>query len=198
MAITSTTLAAAAAATDQFINVTSATGAVAGHVWRVKSEFMLQNGAASGTTIPVSRRGLNGTAVAAHNILSPVANGTYAEMLGSAPDQALNPNPNKPLIVSYGVSGAITVPINDTYIVITKATAAVMTIEGPSAFADGTEVTIVSVTAAAHTVDYTAGFNDNTTSSNLATFTATAGNSFTIIAMKGKWRVKCAYGVTIA
>ncbi len=198
MAITATTLAAAVAATDQFIQVTATTGQAVGQVWRVDGEWMVQKAVASGLTIPVSRRGINGSTVKAHNILAPVANGTYAEMLTSQPAQVLNPAPFKPEIVSYGVSGAITVPVYDTLIVLDKATAGVMTIESPSIFADGTQVTIMSVTAAAHTVDYTPGFNDNTTSSNLATFTATAGNSFTIIALKGLWRVKCAYGVTIA
>lgn len=198
MAITSTTLAAVSAATDQFINVTSATGAAVGQVWRVDSEFMLQTAAASGTTIPVSRRGLNGTTVQPHNILAPVANGTYAEMLGSAPAAILNPAMWSKQIVSYGANGAITPPIYDTIVVLDKATAATMTIASPSAFADGVEVTILSVTAAAHTVTYTPGFNNNTTSSDVATFTATEGNSFTIVAMKGLWRLKSTVGVSIA
>ncbi len=198
MAITNSTLAAACSASQQFIVVTASTGAAVGQVWRVDSEFMTQTGEASGTTIPVSRRGVNGSVVAAHAILAPVANGTYADMLASQPAQVVNPGPYKPQIVSYGVNGAIAVPVYDTVVHLEKATAATMTIESPSGFADGLVVTIVSTTAAAHTVDYTVGFNDNTTSSNLATFTATAGNSFTIMAMKGKWRVLAAYGVTIA
>ncbi len=198
MAITSTTLAAACSATQQFIVVTASTGAAVGQIWRVDSEFMVQNAEASGTTIPVSRRGVNVSTVKAHNILAPVANGTNAEMLSSAQVQVTNPASYKPALVSYGANGAIEPAINDTLVVLDKATAATMTITDPSAFADGTIMQIVSVTAAAHTVDYTTGFNDNTTSSNLATFTATAGNSFTIIALKGKWRVLAAYGVTIA
>lgn len=198
MAITATTLAAAVGATDQFIQVTATTGQAVGQVWRVDGEWMTQRAVASGLSIPVSRRGVNGSVVKAHNILAPVANGTYAEMLTSQPAQILNPAPFKPEITSYAVSGALTVPVYDTLAIITKSSAAaVMTLESPSIFADGTEFTIVSTTAQAHTVDYTPGFNDNTTSSNLATFTATAGNSITILAVKGLWRVKCAYGVTI-
>ncbi len=195
---TATTLAAACSATDQFINVTSATGAAVGQVWRVESEFMIQIAAASGTVIPVARRGYNNSAVMAHAILAPVENGLVIDFPDPAPGQVSNPATFEKKIVGYGASGAITPPVYNTLIFLNKATAGVMTLEAPSAACDGMEVTIFSTTAAAHTVTYTAGFYADTTSSDVATFAAKAGASMTIIAYKGAWGVKCLGNVTIA
>lgn len=196
---TPTTLAAACSATDQFINVTSATGAAVGQLWRVDSEWMIQIAVASGTAIPVSRRGINGSTVQAHTILAPVVNMIYADMLASEPSAATNPPPWIPQVVGYGVSDAIVPPTYATTIFLNKATAAAMTLVGPSAaMADGTEVTIASTTAAAHTVTYTAGFYADTTGSDVATFAAKAGASFTIFAYKGAWGIKALGNVTIA
>jgi hypothetical protein len=197
MALVSTTLASACSATDQFIKVTSATGAAVGQIWRVDSEFMVQIGAAVGTSIPVARRGLNGSTVQAHTILAPVVNGVANDFPAPQPGSALNPAQWEKQIVSYGASGAITPPTCNTLIFIDKATAGVMTLVGPSAAVDGIEVTIMSTTAAAHTVDYTAGFYADTTASNLATFAAKAGASMTIIAYKGAWGVKALANVTL-
>ena len=198
MALTSTTLAAACAATDQFINVTSATGAAVGQIWRVDSEFMTQTAVANNTSIPIAHRGQNGSSVQAHTILAPVVNGLATDFPNPQPGSSLNPAPWEKQIVSYGANGAITPPVCNTLVYLDKATAAAMTIASPSAAVDGVEVTIYSNTAAAHTVTYTPGFNGNTTSSDVATFAATIGNSITLIAAKGLWGVKCASGVTIA
>ena len=195
---TATTLAVACGATDQFINVTSATGAAIGQVWRVESEFMIQIAAASGTVIPVARRGYNNSTVRAHAILAPVENGLVIDFPDPAPGQVSNPAPFEKQIVGYGASGAITPPTVNTLVLLNKATAGVMTLEAPSAANDGMEVTIFSTTAAAHTVTYTAGFYADTTGSDVATFAAKAGASFTIIAYKGAWGVKGTANVTIA
>lgn len=198
MALVSTTLAAACAAADQFINVTSTTGTAVGQIWRVDSEFMTQIAAASGNVIPVSRRGTNGSTVQAHTILAPVVNGVAGDFPAPQPGTTINPAPWEKQIVSYGASGAITLPTCNTLIFLDKATAAAMTLASPSAAVDGIEVTIYSNTAAAHTVTYTPGFNGDTTSSDVATFPATKGNSMTIIASKGLWGLKCVYGVSVA
>lgn len=197
MAATSTTLAAACALKDQYITVTSATGFADGQLIRIDSEWMEQIGAANGTVIKVARRGLNGSAVKAHTILAPVVTCLKSDTLASGAAQILNPAVSNPTIVSYGASGAITPPEVDTIVMLDKATGAAMTLASPSALADGTEVTIYSNTAAAHTVTYTPGFNGDTTSSDVATFAATIGNSMTIIASKGLWGVKALAGVTL-
>ena len=199
MAATSTTLAAACGASDQTITVTSATGFAVGNLIRVDSEWMLQTAAAvNTTTIPVRRNGMNGSAVVAHTILAPVMTCLPSDTLNAGPDQILNPAVANKQITSYGASGAITPPTFDTLVLLNKATAAAMTLAGPSALADGTEVTILSTTAAAHTVTYTAGFYGDTDSSDVATFAAKAGASMTILAIKGTWGVKSLANVTLA
>ena len=52
-----TTLAAACGANDQYITVSSASGAAINNVWQVDGEFMVQTAAAIGTQIPVQRGG---------------------------------------------------------------------------------------------------------------------------------------------
>lgn len=198
MAITNTTAASAVGANDQTINVTSATGFATGNLIRIDSEWMVQSGAANGTVIPVIRGGKNGSTQQAHPILSPVMTCLASDTLTAAPAAVLNPASFSKQQVSYGASGAITPPVVDTIIWLNKATAAAMTLVGPSGAADGTEVTIYSTTAAAHTVTYTAGFYGDTTSSDVATFAAKAGASMTIIASKGTWGVKALGNVTIA
>jgi hypothetical protein len=198
MAATRTTLASAAALADQTINVTSATGFAVGSIIQVDGEFMIQTGAAVGTVIPVQRIGANGSTVQAHNILAPVCVGLSSDFPGPQPGYTINPGSYKKVVVSYGVSGAIAPPTFDTIVFLDKATAAAMTLASPTgATPDGTEVTIYSNTAAAHTVTYTPGFNGDTTTSDVATFAATIGNSFTIIAARGVWGMKCASGVTL-
>jgi len=198
MAVVNTTLAAACGANDQSIVVTSATGFATGNVVCVDNEWMVQTGAAVGTTIPVQRGGKNGSVQVAHPILSTVSTGLASEYASPQQGWASNPAPYKKVTVSYGASGAIATPTCDTIIFLNKATAAAMTLSSPTgATPDGTEVTIYSNTAAAHTVTYTPGFNGDTTSSDVATFAATIGNSMTLIAARGVWGIKCLAGVTL-
>lgn len=199
MAVTTTTAAAAIGANDQSIVVTSATGFATGNVICVDNEYMVQTGAAVGTTIPVQRGGKNGSVQSAHPILCTVTTGLPTDFPGPQPGSTTTPGQFRPVTVSYGASGAITPPTVPTVIFLNKATAAAMTLTSPSASTpDGTTVTIYSNTAAAHTVTYTPGFNGDTTSSDVATFAATIGNSFTIMASRGVWGMVCASGVTLA
>lgn len=199
MAVTTTTAAAAIGANDQSIVVTSATGFAVGNVICVDNEYMVQTGAAVSTTIPVQRGGKNGSVQSAHPILSTVTTGLPTDFPAPQPGSSTTPGTFRPVTVSYGASGAITPPTVPTVIFLNKATAAAMTLTSPSASTpDGTTVTIYSNTAAAHTVTYTPGFNGDTTSSDVATFAATIGNSFTIMASRGVWGMVCASGVTLA
>lgn len=201
MAITSTTLASACGANDQFIKVTSATGTAIGQIWRVESEYMIQTAlAATGTstTIPVARRGYNASTVQAHAILAPVANFLPSDMPGAQPNQWVNPAVFESQISSIGANGAIAIPTANQTLFVDKATAAALTLAAPSAASDGVRLTIFSTTAAAHTVTYDAGFYADTTSSDVATFAAKAGASMTIMAYKGAWGVISLGNVTIA
>ncbi len=200
MSVTTTTAAAAIGANDQAVVVTSATGFAVGNVICVDNEFMVQTGAAVGTSIPVQRGGKNGSVQSAHPILSTVTTGLSTDFPAPQPGSANNPGLFRPVTVSYGASGAITPPTVPTTIFLNKASAAAMTLTNPSASTpDGTEVTVYSNTAAAHTVTYTEGFHQNTTSSDVITFAATSGVSFTMIASRGVWGLKClGDGATLA
>lgn len=198
MSITLTTLSAAVALGDTQINVTSATGFAVGNLILVDGEWMSQTGPAVGTVIPVQRGGKNGTVQSAHAILATTQTGLPTDWAGPQAGWPTNPAIYKKQIVSYGASGAIVAPTADTLIFLNKATAAAMTLVSPTGAPDGIEVTIYSTTAAAHTVTYTPGFHGDTTSSDVATFAATTGNSFTILSAGGVWGLKCAAGVTFA
>lgn len=84
-------------------------------------------------------------------------------------------------------------------VVITKATAAALTLAAPTATTDdGKVLRIVSSTAAAHTVTQTTpGFNGGTTGSDVATYGAAIGNAMEIVAYNGVWLVSNLTGVTL-
>lgn len=191
MALTTpTTLAAAMTVNDQVASVTSATGLLAGQVVRIDNEYMrIAPSYVSGTAIPVMLRGDLGSQVIAHTILAPVVAGLYAD-LPDLEQRELVPIPSDvPNIVTISVDSTPTVPTTNTTYFIDKATACAITLAAPSAAINGTIVRFFSTTAAAHTVTYTAGFHANTTSSDVATFAATAGQCLTIMAYNGKWGV---------
>lgn len=202
MSATRTTLAAACGKDDQILSLTETTGFAQGNLIMVDGEYMVATAApsaASGAgTIAVQRGGKNGSIQYAHPILASVDTGLTTDFPGPQAGWTNNPSLYKKSIVSYGASGAIVPPTYDTLIFLNKATAAAMTLESPTAATpDGVEVTIYSNTAAAHTVTYTPGFNGDTTTSDVATFAATKGNSITLLSSRGLWGVKCAAGVTL-
>ena len=59
-------------------------------------------------------------------------------------------------------------------------------------------VTFLNADAKANTVTYTAGFYGDTTSSDVATFAAKTGASFSIIARGGTWGIIALANVTLA
>lgn len=187
MALTSTTLAAAKATNDVVINLTSATGALPKWLALVDAEWMRIT---SNLLTPVLGvvPGYAGTPAGPHGVLAPVVYGQPSDFIsnGINPGQMLSS-------LSFGVSGAITgpggsgtVPVSNTIIYLTKATAGAYTLAAPAADQQNT-VTFISTTAAAHTITYTAGFYGNTTSSDVATFPATINAVFTIKAQNGTW-----------
>jgi hypothetical protein len=114
-----------------------------------------------------------------HNDLAPVVYGLTSDFVQGT-GQAIMPT------TSYGADGAITVPIIDQTIYITKGSLCALTLAGPANDATNT-VTVISLSAFAHTITYTAGFYGNTTSSDVATFPATVGGTFTFQAKNGVW-----------
>lgn len=158
----------------------------------VDDEQMLVTDASLSPVVQVAR-GYNGTLATAHGTLAPVTYGLTSDFTQTV--GAVAPAP----AYSYGADATITNPTVDATIYITKATAAALTLTDPAADQVNT-VVFVSLTAAAHTITYATGFYDNTTTSDVATFPATAGAAFTIVARSGKWRPVATAddGVTIA
>jgi hypothetical protein len=202
MALTTTTLAAACGRDDVTIKVTSATGFADKQLIRVDAEIMAQAGTpstTSPTSIPV-RRGIDGTAQLAHGILANVATGLVTDFPVPPPGQiaAIAPDAGRRTLgVDTTLNTADFPPGPSTY-VITKATAAAITLGAPSKAQDGLRVTFLSGTAAAHTVTYAAGFYGDTTASDIATFAAKVGASMTLEAQAGAWGPLALTNVTAA
>lgn len=97
-------------------------------------------------------------------------------------------------------SGDGAIQIRPGTVVVTKGSAAALTIANPtSGTHDGMEITILSTTAFAHTVTRsTTGFNGAGASGDVATYGAAAGNAMTIVAYGGVWYTKNLQGVTLA
>lgn len=194
MALTATTLAGAKALNDKTIKLTSATGIANKMLVLVDEEFMRVTSVDLSPTVGVVP-GYFGTTAGPHGVLAPVIYGNPSDFTSTS-------GPNS---LSFGADGAITgpsgtgVPVVDTFIFLTKATAGAYTLAAPSADQQNT-LTFVSTAAAAHTITYTAGFYGNTTSSDVATFPATINAMFTIRAQNGTWAPVATAddGVTIA
>ena len=191
MALAATTLNGAITASQTQVTLTAFTnpssGTISAPTWLlVNGEFMRVADVTLAPTLSVVR-GFNGTSAGASGTLAPVIYGLTSDFSAT----------NGPGFASYGVSGAITVPVVDTTIWITKASAAAMTLVGPAADQQNV-VTIISTTAAAHTVTYTAGFYGNTTSSDVATFAATINSTMTLKAQNGTWLIVAMNNVTVA
>lgn len=197
MALTRTTISAAVSADALIIPVTSATGFAAGNFLRVDNEFM-QVVSVSGTNVSVRSRGDFGSAAVTHNILAPATTGLTSDLPDFPVGQVAQVDPNGQTIVTASVDGALTIPTQDTLILVQKAGVCAMTLANPTTAQDGLQVTILSGTANAHTVTYTAGFYGDTTSSDVATFAAKVGASMTIKAQGGKWGVVALANVTLA
>lgn len=93
--------------------------------------------------------------------------------------------------------GAIT--IQTGMVVLSKGSAAAITIAAPTAGDhDGIEITVVTLTAQAHVITQgTVGFNAKG-SSGTVTFTAAIGNAVVLRAYNGNWYAVVKTGVTVA
>lgn len=197
MALTRTTISAAVSADALIIPVTSASGFAAGNFLRVDNEFM-QVVSVSGSNVSVRSRGDFGSAAVAHNILAPATTGLTSDLPDFPVGQVAQVQPEGQTIVTASVDGALSIPNQNTLVLVQKAGVCAMTLAGPTAAQDGLVLTILSATANAHTVTYTAGFYGDTTASDVATFAAKVGASMTIQAQGGKWGVVSLANVTLA
>lgn len=100
--------------------------------------------------------------------------------------------------LDFPANGAIAA--NSGIAIITKATAAAMTLAAPTPEEEGAELSIVSTTSAAHVVTATDLIEDGTTggSKDTLTFAAFPGAQVTLLAVPGKWVVLHKTAVTVA
>lgn len=200
MALSQTTAASAFSVTDQFLNVTSATGFAAGNFVRVDSEFMLITPSyVSGTMIPVYRRGDQGSRQIAHNALSIVVTGLLTDIAGLSTYELATQNPWEPDFVTYSVSGAIAIPNRDTTVLLDKAGVAAMTLAAPGKDQDNNfKMWITSNTAQAHTVTATSLLSTGSANVSVATFAGSKGAGFMVVPMQGLWNVVSQIGITFS
>lgn len=136
---------------------------------------------------------------------SSIATDVIAETTGAAGvtiDGALVKDgtvPTRQTVTLAAADGAVTA--KDGLVVITKATAAALTIADPTAVTDdGKVLKIISRTAAAHTLDNSAGsgFNAGGAGSDVGTFGGAIGDGLELVADNGKWLVAYLRNVTLA
>lgn len=97
--------------------------------------------------------------------------------------------------------GAITIPDADEekIVLITKGSAAALTLGTPVSAQNGARIQFVSTGAYAHTVTAaTIGFNDGGSGGDVGTFGTAKGNGFTVVAYEGDWFVTSNINVTFA
>jgi hypothetical protein len=115
-----------------------------------------------------------------HGTLAPVVYGLTSDFT-----QGIG-NPAGAAVYNYGADATVTNPTQDATIYIDKATAIALTLTDPNKD-NRSVVKFISNTAAAHLITYATGFYGNTTTSDVATFPATVGATFTIVALNGAW-----------
>lgn len=189
MALAVTSLAGAVAQAATMVKLTAFTNPSAGGIgpetWAlVDGEYMKVTNALLTPTLQVTR-GHNGTLGVAHNTLAPVVYGLTTDFANLAfqGSDSIKAAP----VATYSVDGAFVVPFVDQTVYITKAGVLALTVNATVPADLSVTVKFISLTANAHTITYTAGFYGNTTSSDVATFAATVGASFTMQAKNGLW-----------
>ncbi len=194
MAVVATTLVGPKAINDKTIRLTSATGIAKKMLVKVDQEWMLVTDVSLSPTIGVVP-GYNGSAATSHGVLAIVEYGVPRDFVNYF---SINPQ-DEVVSQSFGVDSAITgpqgtgVPVVDTVVYLTKASAGAYTIALPGN-GQSNVITFISTTAAAHTVTMTG----NPGGSDVGTFTAVIGASLTIKAQPGAWGILATGLVTVA
>lgn len=104
-------------------------------------------------------------------------------------------------VTVLAADGALSIPDQGRAVfVITKGTAAALTVAAPTATVhDGVEMVVVAATAAAHTLTATTiGFNAGNAASDVGTFGGAIGDSMAFVAYQGEWLVISNINVTLA
>jgi hypothetical protein len=201
MALVNTTLAGAIGPSDTLISLTSGTGWPAvgafnngyGLPVQIDGEVMFLVSMVSTTSARVRGRGSEGTQAMAHDVLAPVSIGASGADFPIVPVGTSGQRPPQVdnLLAIGQNAGTLTLPDKNTEYVITKATAATMTLPAPTVPQNGLKLIFTSQTAAAHVLTATALLNNGLTGSpfTTATFAAFPGASLSLVANNGLWNV---------
>lgn len=204
MAITlSTTAATAIAASDRTVKLTSGTSAAVGMTIKMEQEWSTITAIASdGVTVTLGVRGLNGSAVVAHKILSPIEISNAADFSGNPTGSAAIIPYYTPTLTYYGAAGQIAIPPQNATIFLAEAAASAMFLQVPGTDIDGRTLTIMAAAAQAYTVSagssgavVATGFKNTT---GTATFGGAIGDNMVIVACKGKWNPVSTINCTFA
>ena len=185
--VSSATLSGNIGLNDTFLKLSAFTNPSTGGVGAktklvVDGEAMLVTDATLSPTLQVVR-GWDGTLACAHKTIAPCVYGLTSDFT----QQDSTDGRAGSSVLSLSVNDTnVTLPVVDSTIYITKAGVLAITINGPNKDQTNT-IKFISLTANAHLITYTAGFYQNTTSSDVATFPATSGATFTIVAKNGLW-----------
>jgi hypothetical protein len=183
MALTSTTLAAAAAATDRTFLLTSATGWSAGMFAKINGEFVYVQ-AITGTSATV-QRGRWGTNAQVHGILSRIS-------VGNAEDFPVRP---KKRHYTYGADGAILA--YPGWHKFNKAGAVAGTLAAPTADMEGEEFEFIAQAAQANTITLDSGYWNGATNT-VATFGGAIGDAFKAIVVGGSYCIVFSKNITLS
>lgn len=208
MALTATTLAADCSASDLTLSLTStssgfpAVGVVGSRqVMQVDGEYMLLDRVVASGVVKVLLRGYNGSSAVAHDVLADVQTSSDpADFPAYGVGQSVQRPLSTDLIVTVGENGAIPVPVQNTTVFLSKASAlASTTLGAPSKASNGVRLTITSQTAAAHVITATSLLGDGASGAphTTATYVAAIGASMVLEASDGIWNVLALNAVTI-
>lgn len=192
MALTTTTLSAACAATDTQIKVTSATGFAVGYYVQLGEEIaqISKDYVAGSTTVPLSPRGIAGVPIA-HPSGANVTVGVGSDWANAAATTVvaypLAGRRRKKL--EYAAAGAITLPVagEDMVAILIGTNALAMTLAVPTKDNDGDVLTIVGNGKAAHTVTLATAIGNAGAGYTVLTFAAGGQIAVQLIAMNGIW-----------
>ncbi len=111
-------------------------------------------------------------------------NGITADVIGNVTGDVTGGVKHNTQVLSG--DGAIT--IKSGKVIITKSSAAAITLADPTADTDdGKTLEVISTTAQAHTVTIAGGLNGAGSGADIGTFTTVVGNRFAVVAYNGKW-----------
>jgi hypothetical protein len=184
MSLAKTTTAAAIAAGDKTVLLTSIAGLSAGQTIQIDGEKMRVLSVPSAATTPVPVfRGIEGSSAVAH------ASGANA-VSGDAADFNQNFDPARRRgKKSYSASGAIDMPDagSDLLVQLNGTGALAMTLAAPPKNNDGDVIYIVGNGKAAHTVTVAGGVGAAGTGYDVLTFASGAQNGVALIASNEVW-----------